>query len=212
MTQLDLLGELNRIEVIEAAEDLHLGFTADLPEHGVIERAAEAWEAINGIFGMAFKYRGWQIPWFDHYRPIVSGHNIMTYRAYLGCNLVHYRDPDCACVGDYVYRVRCEPCDWVSRPADSTNAVVELWHDHAWPGWRDLPAIPLDLQDRHNTPPSKAWKRSAAWRAENYGPEWDKPGAPVVTERAPIGTRHVEGRSPNEGYDLSDVRTTEATP
>ncbi|MBM7510238.1 hypothetical protein JOE61_004052 [Nocardioides salarius] len=47
---------------------------------------------------------------------------------------------------------------------------------------------------------SKATKN---WIAEHYPKSMQVPGAPMITERRPFGTRHVPGRSPWGGYDIS---------
>lgn len=46
---------------------------------------------------------------------------------------------------------------------------------------------------------SKAAKK---WISEHYPKSMQVPGAPILTERRPFGTRHVAGRSPWGGYDL----------
>jgi hypothetical protein len=47
---------------------------------------------------------------------------------------------------------------------------------------------------------SKAAKK---WITEPYPKSMQVAGAPIITERRPYGTRHVPGRSPWGGYDLS---------
>lgn len=47
---------------------------------------------------------------------------------------------------------------------------------------------------------SKATKK---WIVEHYPKSMQVPGAPMITERRPFGTRHVPGRSPWGGYDIS---------
>jgi hypothetical protein len=91
-----------------------------------------------------------------------------------------------------MYQAICRACRWHAI-ADGENAAVEAWHDHAFPGWRDLPAVPHGLGD----------KKRAAWIDANQPADWRRPGSPIVTERTPGGTRHVGGRSPFGGYDLA---------
>ncbi|KAB1944643.1 hypothetical protein F8227_14625 [Brevibacterium linens ATCC 9172] len=41
------------------------------------------------------------------------------------------------------------------------------------------------------------------WITERYPQHMQVPGAPIITERGPYGTRHVHHYSPWGGYDLS---------
>ncbi|GAA3539292.1 DUF6349 family protein [Nocardioides daeguensis] len=43
---------------------------------------------------------------------------------------------------------------------------------------------------------------------DHYPEAMQVTGAPVITERNNAGTRHVPGRSPWSGYDLSDSALT----
>lgn len=71
---------------------------------------------------------------------------------------------------------------------------MEAWHDHAMPGWRDLPVRPSGLK----AAALEAW-------LDAYPSGWKRPGAPIRTVRDPHGTRHVPGRSPWGGYDLAAI-------
>lgn len=99
---------------------------------------------------------------------------------------------------ELLYQAICEECSWHAIAAGE-NAAVELWHDHAFPAWRDLPVKPAKTR-RHD-----------AWLKVHYPPEWQQAGCPLRTERKPPGTRHVAGRSPWDGYDLGSVLATEPT-
>ena len=71
-------------------------------------------------------------------------------------------------------------------------------------GWRDLPVLPTSLSTYLNQPSTTHTQRAlSAWVEDNYPVEWQFAGAPVRTIRTPIGTRHVAGRSPLGGYDLT---------
>lgn len=98
-----------------------------------------------------------------------------------------------------MYQAICAPCRW-HEIGEVSNAVIDAWHDHAMPGWRDLPVFPLALS-RAETRQQKA--AAMAWITKNYPAEWQQPGVPVRTTREPNGTRHVSGRSPLGGYDLA---------
>lgn len=134
------------------------------------------------------------------------GHSFVLVGADLGCGSTggepepHYverykRPRSCECVGGWVYRGLCD-CGWASEIVTADGIAVEQWHDHAWPGWRDLPVVPRDFIE------PKRVDKLAVWLREFYG-EWSsQSGAPIVTERKYSGSRHVPGRSPWGGYDL----------
>ena len=105
-----------------------------------------------------------------------------------------------------MYQSICRPCRW-HVISDQENEVVEGWHDHAMPGWRDLPVIPGKLA-HFDTPRQRA--AAQEWIARNYPAAWQRDGAPVRTVRRPHATRHVRRRPPMGGYDLA-VPTDETT-
>lgn len=110
--------------------------------------------------------------------------------------------------GGLLTQLICEPCQW--HVIDSSeNRAVEAWHDHALPGWRELPVVPSQIQVRSEKGMTKL---ARAWIAEHYPPEAQVPGAPIITERARYATRHVRGYSPWGGYDLSHTATDDPNP
>ncbi|WP_119697010.1 DUF6349 family protein [Microbacterium halotolerans] len=122
----------------------------------------------------------------------------------------------CSCPGDLMYQANCPDCRWHTiQPSE--NAVVQAWHDHAWPGWRDLPVMPFDVRphggsmDPAHAMEKRAAAKARAWAAEHYPAEWQVPGAPVVTERTWIGSRNVPGYSPWGGFDLTGRIIDEVT-
>lgn len=106
----------------------------------------------------------------------------------------------CTCVGDLTYMAVCGVCDWHSIGTE--NASIEAWHDHAFPGWRDLPILPKKLRGQMGT--GKMTPKLDAWFTSNYPAHFRVPGAPIRTTRDKYATRHVPGYSPFGGYDLSD--------
>jgi len=60
--------------------------------------------------------------------------------------------------------------------------------------------VPARLRDIEKTGLSTAARK---WIDEHYPAAMRVAGAPVITERSCWGTRHVPGRSPWGGYDLS---------
>lgn len=122
----------------------------------------------------------------------------------LGCdNDGHLERFTCQCVGGRVYRVICE-CRWNSDIYGDEGPAVEAWHDHAWPEWRILPALPRKLRPVAGGVAAES-KPALSWMATHYPDGWGKPGAPIVTERDAHGTRHVPGYSPWGGFDLSST-------
>lgn len=97
----------------------------------------------------------------------------------------------CACVGGHLHQAVCSVCRW-HHIDDAEKAVVEAWHDHAFPGWRDLPVAPVGLDSKH----------LAKWATDMYPAEWQVPGAPILTTRTGVGSRSVPGRSPWGGFDI----------
>lgn len=159
--------------------------------------AFERWVFEHGSFGCIPRSHMWHPAiTMDDANTDTEGHDLTVLSADLRCE--HYGER-CQCVGDLMYRAICERCRW---HADGTEQhVVEAWHDHAWPGWRTLPAIPAAItkRDDQNRPSTKL----AAWIEEHYPVDWQVPGAPIRTERSGLGTRHVPRRSPWGGFDLS---------
>lgn len=110
----------------------------------------------------------------------------------------------CQCVGEPVSRAACDRCRWQTI-GDGTQ-VLKGWLDHAWPGWRDLPLIPAELQPPYggalrpkngspNPEDVKAGKAAYEWAVEHYPVEWQTPGAP-----ARVGNRRTMVRGVVSGY------------
>lgn len=131
----------------------------------------------------------------------VARHGFVLYTTDLRCEPWKHADrhESCVCFGDLMYQAICEPCEW-NAITDHENGAVELWHDHALPGWRELPIVPSRLRAMDRDGMSRATKK---WIAEHYPKSMQVPGAPMITERRPFGTRHVPERSPWGGYDIS---------
>lgn len=109
--------------------------------------------------------------------------------------------------GSMIYQANCEPCRW-HIIADTENAVVEGWHDHAVPGWRDLPVIPTHIGEQASM---GTWpKKALAWIAAHYPKDWQATGYPCISERPrEWATRHVPGYSPFGGYELAHTAVPE---
>lgn len=154
------------------------GFSRGYFSPDVLFDAWNLWKSLNGNQGAIPMSRMWHPSW---YAPTVTAeHEGALFSAALwGCR----HDRGCSCVGGDAHRMICDPCKWQVFGDEPT--VVEAWHDHAWPGWRELPAA------------------SPATAADVYPPEFQQTGAPIITDRGAFGWRHVPGRSPWGGYDLA---------
>ncbi|MFF0770911.1 DUF6349 family protein [Nonomuraea wenchangensis] len=94
-----------------------------------------------------------------------------------------------------LYRGACLGCDWEGETRPSNGDAVEDAHDHAWPGWRDLPAV---------KPPKSNYARWLVEVGRAYPPGWLEAGGPIVTVRADSRfSRHLPGKAPGGGYDLA---------
>jgi hypothetical protein len=174
-----------------------LRFTTGYYTPGQLAAAFERWCFEHGSFGCIPRSHMWHpaITMGDA-NTDTAGHDLAVLTADLRCD---HHGERCQCVGTLLTRAICETCRW---HADGTEQhAVEAWHDHAWPGWRTLPVAPLGITkwDDRGRPTEKL----AAWIEEHQPVAWQLPGAPIITERARYGTRHVPHRSPWGGFDLS---------
>lgn len=135
-----------------------------------------------------------------------NGHRLVSFSVDLRCLWWEHGEDEagerirCTCVGDLLTQGICEPCAW--NVVGSEAHVVEAWHDHTWPGWRELPVLPHGLRTRDDR--GRFAPKTMAWLEAHYPPAWQVEGAPIITDRGgPLGTRHVPGYSPWGGYDIS---------
>lgn len=172
-----------------------LAYTEDYYSPDELAAAYERYIAEHGRFACLINSHMWTAvetaPGGMCVPPLIFGHHRMVMvHAYVRCE-VSTHDHRAAPLPSGVasrYQPICEPCRWHAI-VDDENAAVEAWHDHAMPGWRDLPVRP-----------SKP-KQVAAW-LEAYPADWQLAGCPVLTWRDNGAARHVPRRSPWGGYDL----------
>lgn len=196
----DIEGMLHQAAVAAAPEwsGAPLHFATDYHSPLELDEAFAHWKFLHHLDRSGHGSRMW------HRGVTVSGgngHDFDFFSADLRCEPWEHpaSDQGCQCVGGLMYQAICSPCEW-HVITDTENLAVEAWHDHAFPGWRELPPVPLRLRDVEK--PGTA-RSAAAWIHDHYPLSMQVPGAPVITERAPWGTRHVPGRSPWGGYDIS---------
>lgn len=173
-----------------------LHFTTDYYAPQELVDAFLHWKFLNGNFGSIPRSHMWHTDYHGIDGRLRFGeHDLVMFSADLRAEHGH-EGP-----GDLMHMAMCEPCEW-HQISKSENDTAEGWHDHAIPGWRELPVVPAQIRVRNEkglTPLAKKWIEA------NYPPEMQIPGAPIITERAPYGTRHVAGYSPWGGYDLSST-------
>jgi hypothetical protein len=115
--------------------------------------------------------------------------------------------PPCGHDGPLQYRACClrPGCDWEGPERDGENTAAEDGCDHAWPGWRDLPAVPEPPHITSGT--TKTDRRAIARWTEQvnriYPAGWLEDGGPIRTRRGTSGRRHVPAGTPYGGYDLA---------
>lgn len=157
-------------------------WTPDQLQAGYEKRCKRAELEPEGTLGIRLTSHCWALP-YTQAGATRGAHPIQVVSAHLGCP--HRHGEECQCVGradPIVYRAYCDSCRYWTPVSVDENGAAETIHDHCWPGWRELPIGTDASRDEH----------------------WSQPGAPVITARSRYGTRHVPGRSPYGGYDLSD--------
>ena len=189
---------------IEAASEWSgapLGFTTAYWPVADLEAAHERWQFLHKLDQSRTQSRMWHRAIAVPGSVAVGEHGFDLFTADLRCEPWTHREPHsgCQCVGELTYQAICEPHGWHVIAGDE-NSAVEGWHDHAFPGWRDLPVVPARLRSVDRLGLSKA---ATKWIAEHYPPSRQVVGAPIITERSKGGTRHVPGRSPWAGYDIA---------
>lgn len=202
----DIDGMIHEAEVAAAPpwEGAPLHFTVDYYSPADLEAAWKHWRFINGNFDSIARSHMWHPGSPVDPRGEGNGHSLVNFTVDLRCDRWKHSEGEdgrplaCSCVGDLLHQGICEPCEW--HVIGTESQIVEAWHDHAWPGWRGLPVIPSQIEVRNQ---GKLSKKALAWIQEHYPAESQVDGAPIITDRGGIGTRHVPGYSPWGGFDIS---------
>lgn len=177
-----------------------LAYTTDYHDPADLIAAFERYTAEHGHFACIPRSHMWHpsITGRDD-QPAIDGHELRLFQADARCEEKDHNHQAAPLPGQLLTQGVCGPCRWHSIDR-SEQRIVEAWHDHAMPGWRDLPVMPDELA-RFDSPKHTA--AAAAWIAETYPERWQRPGVPIRTTRAQHATRHVPGRSPLGGYDMA---------
>lgn len=172
-----------------------LRFTTDYYPPEALDAAFEHWCFLNGRFDSFQRSHMWSRITWNRDEVEYGPHRIALFMA----NLPPERDAEGP--GGGLYQAICEPCQWHQICGDE-NKAVEAWHDHAVDGWRELPIVPARVRVRDDKGLTALARK---WIEVHYPPRMQVPGAPIITERQPMATRHVSGYSPWGGYDLSST-------
>lgn len=191
-----------------AWEGAPLQYQEDYYSPAALDAAWERWSFENGSFGCIPRSHMWHRQSYRQYPTLIgsnsSDHQLDLFRADARCDGKRFGHPDHTHApgeipGTYQYQAICEPCQWHAI-SNRENNLVEAWHDHAFPGWRSLPAVPLALTQ---TQGKKNYdSRLQTWLEEHYSEKWRQHGCPIITERESYAGRHIAGRSPWGGFDL----------
>ncbi|NLA66433.1 MAG: hypothetical protein GX862_11095, partial [Leucobacter sp.] len=130
-----------------------------------LDAAFERYKFEHGLFGCIPRSHMWNR---DFHRDAavlsVGGHELHLYSADTRCDDLFGRQDHQHQAGELpnalTHQVVCPTCQWHTIDAHEYN-VLEAWHDHALPGWRDLPVIPQKQQGDRSKP--KTQPRIATW-------------------------------------------------
>ena len=201
----DIEGMLHEAAVYAAPEwrGAPLHFTTAYYAPSDLDDAVAHWQFLHRLDSSRRDSRMWHRAIAVPGGVEIGEHGFDLFTADLRCDPWKHpaKHGGCACVGDLTYMAICKPHAWHVVAKDE-NAAVEGWHDHSFPGWRDLPVVPARLRNTDEIGLSKAARK---WIEQYYPASMQVVGAPVITERSGIGTRHVPGRSAWGGYDISNT-------
>lgn len=191
-----------------------LGYSTAYYTPDELDAATNRWRAQYGDFGCIPHSHMW-FKGLSSTPLLLDAHQLHVYFADGRCDLHLYgvtspaSDPALhdhssnPLPGTTMVQVNCPPCRWHRIDSNETT-LIYAWHDHAMPGWRNLPRTPHKLVRAAAMGERRALARVADWVTSNYPTDWQFSGAPIITSRSPNGRRCVPGRSPLGGYDLSD--------
>lgn len=148
------------------------------------------WIEINGHFNSIFLSKMWRRSYTVPH-AVIGAHTLDQFDVDLRCAAgAHDAERDrlglglgriCQCVGESTTQIICAVCSW--HHIGTEHDAVEAWHDHAFPGWRDLPIIPAKLRGTMGA--TKMTPKLEEWLEENYPAAFRIPGAPSARTAAP---------------------------
>jgi hypothetical protein len=166
------------------------------------EAGFDRWVETHGNFDCIRRSHAWHAAAGSehHHATATETHTPATLIADLRCD--HF-DAECCCVGDLIYRGACLGCGWEGEPCEDENTAAEDAHDHAWPGWRQLPVVARCPPQGPQTGKQNALSGWLERVDQVYPVGWISGGGPIRTRRDGIGTRHVPLATPFGGWDLA---------
>jgi len=207
MSQLtfDLDAMIHEMDVASAPawDGAPLHFTTAYWDPADLDAAWHRYIFENGHFDCIRASHMWHRPYVPEAPLTVGAHTLDRFQVALHHHPLcpgsrRQNGTPCTCIGDGLHQVICVACGW-HYISDSESDALASWHDHAMPGWREIPIAPKGYRD------DASGKYSKVGRAflDAYPIAWTFPGAPVLTSRGGIATRTVPGRSPFGGYDFA---------
>ena len=197
--QLDLFAEYEAAEQQRRAAEAPSLFDASHQGYFTRIAALQQWKQDYGNFGCYQRSHAWHAELTAQAEQPTEACRPTILMADLRCD--HF-DGDCMCVGDLVYRGACLHCPWEGPVRDEANLAAEDAHDHAWPGWRDLPIAPRRPESGTNSKHRQALARWTKTVTDTYPDQWLESGGPIRTSRRRYGTRHIPNHTGFGGYDL----------
>lgn len=182
-----------------------LTYTADYWTPDELDAAFDRYRAEFGSFGCVPRSHMWHRSLCSP--PLIAaGHELHLFSVDNRCTETDHDHTAHPLPEGYLGQVICPTCRW--HLIDTDSLLVEAWHDHAMPGWRNLPVLPDKLRTRCDEN-RQSKQRRLEWVQEHYPPQWLFDGAPILTHRTQHGTRAIPGRSPLGGYDITTPDQTE---
>lgn len=177
-----------------------LGYHEEPRTPAELDAAWERWILHNGNYGCIPDSHMWHADRCSTQGLALNGHTLHVYHASTHCSPDSGHTHEAGELpGNGRTQVICDICNW-RHISDDEGDAVEAWHDHAFPEWRSLPVVPA----KYTGIPPRGRNPLQTWVEEHYPERFQQSGYPIITERSGVGTRHVPGRSPWGGYDLSD--------
>lgn len=196
MLLMDMLADL------PAWDGAPLGYHEEHRSPAELDAAWDRYRLVHGNHGCVPHSHMWNRLYCNASTLAAGAHTLDLFSAEAQCpdeREAGHSDKSGDLPGNTRFQAICAPCGW-RHLSDDESAVIEAWHDHAFPGWRELPTIPSKVTGI----PGRGKSKLQGWIEERYPDQWQMPGYPIITARGGVGTRHVPGRSPWGGYDLSD--------
>ena len=206
----DIDALIHQVEIEQAPrwEGAPLRYHEEFTLPGQLDAAFDRFQFEYGTFGcipashMWNRAGGIRLP-----TATANGHELHLFNANGDCSgkwapaHLHQHTPG-ELPGKYMTQAICPACSW--HHIGGHEEAVEAWHDHAFPGWRELPVVPLNIHSCGDD--KRRIRRLHDWVAEHYPEQWQQPHCPTRSERASYATRAVAGGSPWKGYDLAANR------